>query len=211
MTIAALIRGRPGTYNALFVDTGAVRSDGVLERHDKLANLFGETFATCVGDASILKILAARVALGRRPNLRERATVSGLYDELAEARRTSLLLGVPVAFPPQPPCTTLLVCNRAETFFWKVEDGIVPDAPSFVEPDSMVVMRGVTVVNMGGFATVPPGDVAQFVIDQLPHVDAQVTARGAEPLGYTLDGQASGVVLPHKTSDALQRTTPTLA
>lgn len=43
MTIAALVRGRAGTYNALLVDTGALRSDGALAQHDKLHRLFGDT------------------------------------------------------------------------------------------------------------------------------------------------------------------------
>lgn len=208
MTIAALVRGRTSSYNALVVDTGALRSDGVVQRHDKLYRVFGETYATCIGDASILEILLARTGPGRvRPNLRDRTFVHGMFAELASARRTGILLGTARAFPPAPSCTTLAICNRAEVFFWKVERDEethalqVATAPTFLDAESMVVLRGVTVVSVEGFLTMTQEAAERTIVDQMAGINAHLEASGAEKLGYEMQRRVSGIILPHKTSE----------
>jgi hypothetical protein len=83
VTIVARVRGRPGTYNALVVDTGAIWSDVAIADHDKLHRIFGDTYATCVGDAALLAVLLRRTRDDeRRPNLRDPNVVAALISEL---------------------------------------------------------------------------------------------------------------------------------
>ncbi len=215
MTILALVRGKQGTYNALLADTGATGPDGDVAQHDKLHRIFGETFVSCVGDASLLSIIVSRVRLTKsRPNLRDAQFITSVYEELHLARRNGVLLGSAVRFPPAPPCTTLTVCNREQVFFWKVEQDpstqspTMPDAPTHLALDCMVVMRGVTVVTIEGFFTVPLADAEELIIDQMLNVNTKLEADGAERLGYTLSRRVSGIILPHKSSDAAIRIDP---
>ncbi|HEY2409546.1 MAG TPA: hypothetical protein VGI10_26255 [Polyangiaceae bacterium] len=215
MTIAAIVRGRQGTYNALFVDTGAVRSDGVVADHDKLHRVFGDTYTTCVGDASLLVVLSNLVRTSRtRPNLRDPKVIGALMSEVELARRNGALLGVPTAFPAPPRCTTLVVCNRSEAFFLKMEFNteagthVIPVAPAFLEPDAMLVLRGVTVATIEGFFTVEQTTVEQVVVDQMVGVNEQLERGGADRLPYQMKRRVSGIILPHKTSSEATRIDP---
>jgi hypothetical protein len=218
MTVVALLRGREGTYNALFVDTGAVRSDGLVARLDKLHQPFGETFVTCVGYASLLDLLANQVASRpKRPNLRDPRFVSELYAELDLARARGVLLGRPTAFPPPPPATTLVVCSRADVFFWKAEFDTgagasrVPSAATYLPPDAMTVIRGYTVASLKGFATFPMEQAEELIVDQMLHVNRMVEENaGGDPLGYEIGRSVSGILLPHRTSDPRRRIEPGL-
>lgn len=150
----------------------------------------------------------------KRPNLREPNVVAALYSELEAARKSGLLLGVPTAFPPAPPCTTLVVRNRAEAFFWKVEFDatasahVTPPAPTFLDADGMVVLRGVTVANMTGFSTVALASAEEVIVDQMVNVNSQLEMAGADKLGYEMNRRVSGIILPHKTSEAATRLDP---
>ncbi len=217
MTIAALVRGRAMTYNALVVDTGAVRSDGFIADHDKLHRVFGDTYLTCVGDATLLPILLSSAkASKRRPNLRDSGFISSLFSELQIARKSGLVLGVPTAFPATtPPCTILAVCNREQAFFWKVnfdvatDMHVIPTAPTFLEPNSMIVLRGVTVATLEGFTTVDAANAEEVIVDQMINVNAEIEkGAGAEKLPYQMKRRVSGIILPHKTSDAATRIDP---
>lgn len=217
MTIAALVRGREGTYNALLADTGAVRSDGSIHRHDKLHRVFGETWVTAVGDACVLVILANKMRTSKkRPNLRAPDVINGICSELVDARRTGLLLGVPTAFPPSPLCTMLAVCNRAEVFFWKLtldpETGAYdrPTTPTPLRSDSMVVLRGNTVAQIDGFFTVDAVEIEAVSFGMMTEVNASIERDGWEKLPYDLERRISGIVLPHRTSDKATRIDPRL-
>jgi hypothetical protein len=212
MTIACLVRGKAETYNALLVDTGAMRSDGEVFHFDKLYKPFGDTFVTCVGDAGILPILLSRVSASRRrPNLRDRGFIASLFRELDVAHETGLLLGRPTQFGPLQPSTTLAVCSRAEVFFWKAERdpvtlaSVAPDEATFLRPEQMIVLRGVTVATVHGFTTIRAEELERVAVDNMINVNAHLETGGADKLGYRMSRAVSGVILPHRTSDALTR------
>jgi hypothetical protein len=223
MTIAALSSGPEGTYNALFVDTGSTSvADGSTHRHDKLHRIFGETFITAVGDACIIAIaLQMARASKKRPNLRDAICVGALFAELEMAYKTRSLLGVPApSMQNHQPCTTLVVCNRAEVFFWKVEfraekgTHAIPASPTFLARDSMVVLRGVTIAPINGFSLsdVGPERIEQVSFEVMTTVNDQlVQEHGAERLPYEFERRLSGVILPHATNAPSTRVEPGVA
>lgn len=56
----------------------------------------------------------------------------------------------------------------------------MPDAPTFLAPESMIVMRRNTVATFEGFFTVPVVEVAEFMIDQMLKVNAKLESDGAD-------------------------------
>jgi hypothetical protein len=214
MTIAALVCGRSGTYNALLVDTGVIGVGGTILRRDKLHNVFGETYVTCVGDACLLEVLTNRVkASTTRPNLRDPRVIDSLFAEVEDAHRTGLLADVTTIFPPAPPSTTLVVCNRAEVFFWRLE--LAPTgvharlaAPTVLASDSMAILRGHSVVPVNGFSTDSAAEIEAFSLDVMMQVNTMIEQGGWEKLPYDLGQRLSGVVLPHKTSVGATRIDP---
>lgn len=214
MTIAALVRGKEDSYNALFVDTGALGPQDHVAHFDKLHRLFGETYAAIVGDSTIgiLALVRGRVATRkRRPNLRDPLFVRALFEEMEGARAARELFGVVSNFPERPDCTMLLVCNRAEAFYWRVEHDPnrgghqFPEAPTPLDANSMLVFRGLHVGVINNFFTIEPDRLESLVVDQMLNVNARLEAGGAAPLPYAVSRRVSGVILPHKTSNALRR------
>jgi hypothetical protein len=88
-------------------------------------------------------------------------------------------------------------------------DHVQPQAPTFLGPEEeMVVLRGVTVATIDGFSTVEVERLETVTVDMMLDVNAQLERSGADKLPYVMKRRVSGIILPHKTSDAATRVDP---
>lgn len=216
MTVAALGRGAPGSRNVLVVDHG-VGTIGTSTRydcsHDKMTLLFGNTYATAVGDAMVIDALRSIIAWydPKRPNLRDPATFDAILSGLERLRAIQIVNGQPVATDLLG--THLLICSRADAFYWQSEfDSATnkftrPAAAKEVASGQAVLMWGHNtfwLVNNYGDGGQDP--VASLVNTMLAF-DADMQSKGYK-LPYALDKRCSAVILPHKSSEPLKRVRP---
>ncbi len=212
MTIVAIVRGAKD-YNLLLADAtaGSVAESEMVLR-DKIVHVFGNTYATAIGDAGVLACIRAVADWyhPRRANFRDAQMLDLLVALLAKGRRIDQRLGR----AQQAPLGALVFfCSRDDAYHWKIDAN--PDGESFshagaatqIEPGQALLFWGMERVSYPTFATTPP-DPFGPMIKAIRQSDAQLRKDGRTSIAYPLGDRFSGVALPHKSSTDVRRLRP---
>jgi len=221
MTVVAAYRGIKGSLNAMMADTVCSARDKPTEAAfwtDKLALLYGNTYATGVGDADIINgvRLVADFLDPDRPNFRDPATIDAVLG--AVERLWAVRAGAGgQRFGSKG--SVLFVCNRSDVFYWvcgydnETRRFERPRAPHEVGEGECVVFWGSDRFTVRRPQLEPHRDLLQSdpfktIAKLICAVDSDAREKGMSGLLYALDGRFSAVALPHKTSTPLTRLRP---
>jgi len=212
MTVVAIVRGAKD-YNLLLADaTAAAVTESEAVLRDKIVHVFGNTYATAIGDGSILACVRAVADWyhPRRPNFRDTQMLDLVVALLAKGRRIDQRLGR----AQQPPLGALVFfCTRDDAYYWQINAS--PDGESFshlpaptpIAPGEALLFWGMERVSYSNFATTPT-DPFGPMIGAVRKSDAQLRRDGGTSIAYPLGDRFSGVALPHKSSTDVRRVRP---
>jgi hypothetical protein len=225
MTVIAAYRGVKGSLNVLMADTiCSPREDPSATAYwtDKLTQVYGNTYVTAVGDADILRAtrLVADYIDPKRPNFRDPATIEailGAVERIWTVRERAARAAGGDVTRLGSKGSTLFVCNRNEIFYWVCGFDMAtlkferPKSPHDVPEGECVIFWGSSrsiVGQLEKYHHAIRADPFNIIATLVRGLDADKRAEGSKHLAYQLDGNFSGIALPHKTSITPQRLRP---
>jgi hypothetical protein len=200
MTVVAIGRGEPGSYNVLLADSTVGTGTGSCERQ-KIAACSGSTFCTVIGDDNV-RDATVWLAMWHDPRALDYQHIGTAKAVFAAGARRRMLAKTVVQSLPPVNVTTLFICSHESAFYWQAtlsSGGRGPDsyvvAPPLVEisPSQLWVLYGgeQPVTYPMQYDSAHPFHRATMCIDQVHQAHA-----AAERIPM-VSGRRGGVVIPH--------------